>query len=157
MRNITTILILVLFLALIAACDGPVDPGRSGGKMTGYITHTDSILYMSGGYYSVSIYDADSSNPFNRVPVRTDSLNLHRMDWRYQTTYSMDDIPAGRYCIASTWSSYPRVANEIPIVLGTYGCDTTRNCTDYGIVIYPNYEGHFRNIISWTDPTKRLN
>jgi hypothetical protein len=154
MKYVTTILFLVL--TVFTSCDGPVDPGRSGNKLSGYITHRDSILYQSGGYYTVSIFNADSTNPFNRVPVRSDSLNLTRRDWLYETTYSMDDIPAGRYYIASTWSKYPKVANEVPIVLGTYGCDTTSNCSNHKMVTYPNYEGQFRNILSWTDPSKRL-
>ncbi len=154
MRYVTTILIFIL--TVIAACDSPTDPGRSGDKLSGYVTHMDSVLYFTGGYYSISVYNADSVNPFNRVPVRTDSLNLKKRDWLYETTYSMDDIPEGRYYIAATYSKYPKVPNEIPLVLGTYGCDTTFNCSANKMVEYPNYEGKFRNILSWTDPAKRL-
>lgn len=155
MRTITTTIL--LFLAVIVSCDGPVDPGRTGDKIDGYVTHADSTLYFSGGYYSISVYNADSVNPFNRVPVRTDSLNLKPRDLIYETQYSMDGIPTGRYFLAATWSSYPRVANEVPIVLGILGCDTAVNCSNYKLLEYPNYEGHFRNIIAWTDPAKRLN
>ncbi len=154
MKYIT--IILISFMAVVAACENPADTNREGSKLSGYITHHDSILYMTGGYYSVSIYNADSINPFNRVPVRTDSLNLKRRDWLFETTYDMDNVPDGRYYIAATWSKYPKVPNEIPIVLGTYGCDTIINCSSHKMVKYPNYEGQFRNIMAWTDPAKRL-
>ncbi len=154
MRYVT--IILLLTLGIITACDSPTDLNRTGDKLTGYVTHIDSILYLSGGYYSVSIYNADSTIPFNRVPLRTDSLNLKKRDWLYETSFDMDGIPAGRYYIAATWSKYPKVPYEIPIVLGTYGCDTIANCMSHKVVEYPNYEGKFRNILSWTDLGKRL-
>ena len=149
--------ILFAALAAFAACDPPVEIDRSGDKLSGYITHIDSTLYTSNGFYSVSIYNADSSNPFNRIPVRTDSLNLKPMGMLWQTTYDMDGIPSGRYYVAATWSSYPRVPNEIPAVLGTYGCDTAFNCSAHKVVDYPNYQGNFRNIIAWTNPAQKLN
>ncbi len=155
MRTITTIIL--LFLALIISCDGPVDPGRSGDKLSGYVTHYDSVLYMAGGYYSISVYNADSINPFNRVPVRTDSLNLKTRDWLYETPFTMESIPSGRYYLAATWSKYPKEPNEIPVVLGTLGCDTVVNCSNYKLLEFPDYEGKFRNITAWTDPAKRLN
>ncbi|MCC6866376.1 MAG: hypothetical protein IT280_09490 [Ignavibacteria bacterium] len=154
MRYVTTILFIVL-IAFIA-CDPAIDVNRTGDKLSGYVTHIDSTLFMQGGFYSISIYNADSTNPFNRVPVRTDSLNLKRRDWIWETTYDMNNIAPGRYYIAATWSKFPRVQNEIPIVLGTYGCDTSYSCIDYKIVEYPNYQGQFRNIKAWTNPAKRL-
>lgn len=150
------IIILLASLILVTACDPPVDVSRPGDKLSGYVTHIDSVLYMNGGYYSISIYNADSSNPFNRVPVRTDSLNLTRRDWLYETPFTMEAVPSGRYYIAATWSSYPKIPNEIPLVLGTYGCDTNANCSSHKIVEYPNYEGKFRNLFAWTNPAKRL-
>lgn len=154
MKYITSIL--SFLLAAFTACDPPLEVNRPGDKLDGYVTHIDSILYMNGGYYSISIYNADSINPFNRVPVRTDSLNLKRRDWLFETQFSMDGIPSGRYYIAATWSTYPKIPNEIPLVLGTYGCDTNANCSNHKLVQYPNYEGRFRNIFAWTDPAKRL-
>lgn len=143
-------------LAFLYGCDNPADFNRPGDKLSGYITHVDSNLYLNGGFYSVSIYNADSVNPFNRVPVRTDSLTLTKRDALYESRYDMDDVPSGHMLIASTWSRYPRVQNEIPIVLGTYGCDTSASCNSHTMVPYPNYEGHFRNLTSWTDLNRRL-
>jgi hypothetical protein len=148
----------VIFLMIIISCDNPYELNRPGDKLSGYITHVDSTLYFEGGYYySVSVYIADSTNPFNRVPFRTDSLNLRRRDRIWETTYDMDGIPPGRYLIAATYSKYPKIPNEVPIVLGTYGCDTNANCVNHKVVEYPNYQGNFRNIFAWTDPAKRLN
>ncbi|HAX47920.1 MAG TPA: hypothetical protein DCX92_02955 [Bacteroidetes bacterium] len=134
-----------------------MEVNRPGDKLSGYVTHNDSILYMTDGYYSISVYNADSLNPFNRVPVRTDSLNLKKRDWLYETPFTMNGIPSGRYFVAATWSKYPKVPNEVPIVLGTYGCDTIVNCSAYQMISYPNYEGKFRNIQAWTNPARRLN
>jgi len=150
-------LILFFSIVVISACDPPMEVNRPGDKLSGYVTHYDSVLYMSGGYYSISLYHADSVNPFNRVPVRTDSLNLKTRDWLYETPFGMDNIPSGRFFLAATWSKYPKELNEIPVVLGTYGCDTIVNCSNHKLLEYPNYEGHFRNITAWTDPAKRLN
>jgi hypothetical protein len=150
------IFIIVVFAA-INGCENPVELNRPGDKLSGYITHIDTNLYLNGGFYSVSVYNADSTSPFQRVPVRTDSMTLTRRDALYESTYDMDGIAAGRYYVAATWSRYPRVANEIPIVLGTYGCDTSITCTAHKIIVYPNFDGNFRNITSWTDLNKRLN
>ena len=152
-------IIIILALIAIFGCESPQDLNRSGDKLSGLIIHVDTNLYLNGGYYSVSLYSADSVSPFNRVPVRTDSLRLTKRSdsLLYETTYDMNGIPAGRYYVASTWSSYPKVPNEVPIVLGTFGCDTSRTCTNHIILVYPNFEGNFRNILSWTDLAKRLN
>lgn len=148
--------ILIIFIVSLYGCDSPQDMNRPGDKLSGYITHIDTNLHLDSGFYSVSVYNADSLNPFNRVPVRTDSMTLTRRDALYESKYDMDGIQSGRYYIAATWSRYPRIPNEIPVVLGTYGCDTSASCTTHKIVIYPNTEGIFRNITSWTDLNKRL-
>jgi hypothetical protein len=161
MKNSLKINLLLLLFAvsiIYYSCgnDNPVNLNPPGDGLAGYVTHINMNL-IPGGYYSVSLFCADSVNPFNRVPLRTDSLNLKRRDNLWETPWNMHGIPQGRYYVASTWSRYPRVPNEIPMVLGTYGCDTSASCTSYIGVSFPNYEGVFRNIISWTDTTKRMN
>ncbi len=150
--NSTSLVILILF----AACGNPEDLNRPGDNLTGYITHINQDT-IAGGYYSISIFSADSTNPFNRVPVRTDSLNLKKRDYVFETSFDMNGIQQGVYYVAATGSRYPKVPNEIPMVLGKYGCDTSFSCRDYISIAYTNYEGKFRNIISWTDTTKRMN
>lgn len=150
--NLTALIILII----IAACGNPEDIGSPGTNLTGYVTHINMNL-IPGGFYSVSVYSADSTDPFHRVPVRTDSLNLKQRDQLYETVYDMNGIQQGRYYVAATWSQYPRIPNEIPMVLGIYGCDTSMTCTAYTEIPYPNYQSLFRNIISWTDAAHRMN
>ncbi len=149
----------LIVAAVLSGCETPGDMNRSGDKLTGYITHFDTNLILSGGYYSISLFSTDSVVPFNKIPVRTDSLRLTRRNDLivYETPYSMEGIAAGKYYVAATWSRYPRVQNEIPIVLGIYGCDTSANCTNYIEVTYPNFDGNFRNILSWSDTTRKMN
>jgi hypothetical protein len=130
MKKIYSHIAIFFFLLsfLLPSCGNPLDFNRPGDKLTGYVTHINMNL-ISGGYYSISVYSADSTNPFNRIPVRTDSLNLTRRDNLYETFYDMSGVSNGNYYIAATWSRYPRVPNEIPIVLGKYGCDTSCTCT----------------------------
>ena len=154
----TASFIFLFTFIILSGCESPQDPNRPGDKMDGFITFTDTNLTTAGGFHSVSIYFADSSNPFNRIPVKTDSLKIiYKVDFHYVAEYSMDGIPAGNIFVASTWSKYPGITNEIPIVLGTYGCDTSSACSTHTSILYPNIQGNFRNIISWTDTTKRLN
>lgn len=146
----------IVIIILIAACGNPADFNKPGDNLSGYITHVNMNL-IPGGYYSVSIFNADSTDPFHRVPVRTDSLNLKQRDHLFETIYDMHGVQLGHYYVAATWSRYPKVENEVPMVLGIYGCDTSMTCTSYIILAYPNYDALFRNITSWTDSTKRMN
>jgi hypothetical protein len=149
--------IILLFLAFFISCEAPTDLNRTGDKLCGYITHVDTNLILGGGYYSVSVFSADSADPFRKIPIRCDSLRLTKRNNLYESTYDMNGIPQGRFHVAATWSHYPRIPNEVPIVLGTLGCDTSRSCIDHIILLYPNYHGNFQNFVSWTDTTKRLN
>ncbi len=149
--------ITILVILYFSGCEVQ-DVNRPGDKLDGIITFTDSNLIFTGGCPTVSVYSADSTYPFHRVPIRTDSLKvIYRMNNYKVAEYSMDGIPPGNILVASTWSRHPRRSTDVPIVLGTYGCDTSRSCTQHGIVIYPNTQGNFRNILSWTDTTRRLN
>src|SRR5215510_1339662 len=147
----------LIIIFVLSGCESPQDMNRPGDILAGYITHFDTNLTLSGGYYSISIFSADSVVPFNKIPVKCDSLRLTRRHdlLCYETSYSMSGVPAGRYYVAATWSRIPKNPNEIPIVLGIYGCDTSATCTTYTEVIYPNFDGNFRNIISWSDTTHR--
>ncbi len=138
-------------------CEAPQDLNRPGDRLTGEVWMIDTNINLNGGYYTVSLFNADSTNPFYRVPFRTDSLNLVHLTHSYDTPFLMEGIPTGRYYLAATWTSYPRIPNEIPIVLGTYGCDTARNCTDHKVIVFPNFDGNGRFFYSWTDLNKRLN
>ena len=149
--------IAVVVTAFLESCDSLQDLNPPGDNMSGIITYVDSNLITSTGYYAVSIFSADSTNPFHRVPLRSDSLVLTRLGNAYETIYDMNGISEGRYYVASTWVRYPRIPNEIPKVLGTYGCDTSITCTNYIVIHYPNFEGASRDILSWTDTLRSLN
>jgi hypothetical protein len=152
--------VLIIILALLAGCESPSDMNRPGDRLSGYITHFDTnVIITSSGFYSVSVFSADSVVPFNKIPVRTDSLRLTRRPDLivYESTYQMDGIPPGSYYVAATWSRYPRVPNEIPMLLGTYGCDTSYTCTNHIVVVYPNFDGNFRNILCWSDTLRKMN
>lgn len=138
-------------MGLFASCEMPQDPNPPGDKMNGLITFIDTNITRTGGFYAISLYSADSSSPFNRVPIRSDSLVLIMRENRiYESLYATSGIAEGRYYIASTWVRYPRVANEVPRVLGTYACDTAHTCTNHIVIAYPNYQGVYRNILSLT-------
>ena len=151
------LLILSGLIFFINGCDSPTDYNREGDKLDGWVSYVDSNLILAGGFYSVSVYSADSTSPFNRIPFRTDSLLLYKRDNIYESMYSIEGVPEGRFYVAATWSRFPRIQNEVPMVLGTYGCDTSINCASHTVILYPNYQGNFRNIVSWTDTLKRLN
>lgn len=143
----------------INGCDSPMEVNRPGDKLSGYVNQFDTNIARShNGFYSLSIYSADSSNPFNRVPVRSDSLNITKRSdgFCYETMFNMNGVPDGNYYVAVTWSRYPRMANDKPKVLGTYGCDTNFSCNNHKIVKYPNFDGNFRNITSHSDTLRTL-
>lgn len=148
--------IVVFLLFMLSSCEGPQDVNRPGDKMDGYVYYVDSNLIRSGGYYSVSVYNADYLDPFGAPPIMTDSIVLSKIDIHYEAQYTFDGIPDGNYYVASTWSRYPKIPYEVPIVLGIYGCDTSYSCPNPTKILYPNTQGNFRNITSWTDTTKRL-
>jgi len=155
--NLKKYILILTVLSLLSSCEMPSDLNSSGDKLQGYITHIDTNLIIGNGYYSVSLYSADNTNPFHKVPIRTDSLKLTKRDHLYETTYKMESIPEGNYFVAATWSRYPIIPGEIPIVIGTLGCDTCKTCGNHTLLKYPDLQGIYRNIISWTDTTKRLN
>lgn len=151
-------LIILLFIAFFSSCELPQDLNRTGDKLTGYITHIDTNLILGGGYYSVSVFSAEGDHdPFCKPPIRCDSLHLTKRDHLYESTYDMNGIPEGKFIVAATWTHYPIRPNEIPLVLGTLGCDTTRNCEQHTVLYYPDYHGNFRNFLSWTDTAKCFN
>lgn len=144
-------------LFLTQSCDAPPDLNPPGDGLGGQIVFIDTNLITYGGYYAISVYNADSTYPFHRVPYRSDSLQLIRRDYVYDAFYDMSGIGPGNYYVASTWFHYPKIPNERPIVLATYGCDTSNTCNNHIKIHYPNFEGVYRNIISWTDTAKGRN
>jgi hypothetical protein len=157
-KKVVILIHLELFFALIiVSCDLPADMNPPGDSMAGYIMfHSDTGFIYNSGYYAVSLY-GDSTFPFNRLPVRSDSLKNIKWDGTgYSCTFHLSGIPTGKYYAASTWIKYPQTPADTPIVLGTYGCDTLYNCTNNKKISFPNFTGNWINIWSWADTSKRL-
>jgi len=140
-------------LVLLISCSNPDDPNPPGDQFAGVVTFTDSNLIRTGGYYAVSIYK-DTANPFTTYPLRNDSIPITILNHLTSSTYEISGIGTGNYFVGVTWV---RNSGGKPILLGILGCDTSRTCTTYTKLIFPNFEGVSRNILSWTDTLKRLN
>ena len=145
----------IIFVVLIFAqscSDNSLQP--SGDYISGWIGFKDTN-FVRGGYYAISMY-ANKPNPFDTLPIRSDSLPMKVYGNGKQVYYRFTCMDKGAYYFGVTWIKSPPVPNLKPPVLGTLGCDTNYNCTDHLIVMFPNFTGASYNIISWTDTTRRL-
>jgi hypothetical protein len=144
---------LFLSIVIFETCD---DSGINAPQdfISGTVIFTDTILRYNGGYYAVSLFP-DNSSPFSQSPLRNDSLKISISNGVASTYYKMDGITSGSYYVGITWirSSDGNVRG----VLGTYGCDTTHNCTASKKVTVPSYSGTGGiNILSWTDTLRKV-
>jgi hypothetical protein len=152
---IPSIILLVIVLSVVS-CDTPTDLNPPGDAFAGYVYFIDTNFTYSNGFYAIAVYK-EGDNPFTSKPLKIDSLSdIELVGSRYQSAYKIHDMPTGKYFIASTWIKYPVEENCNPIVLGTYGCDTSYTCTSHRKLVFPNFTGNFINIYSWADTSKRL-
>lgn len=153
-NTIISAALLVLVLCCFSSCsDMTYQP--EGDHVIGNIAFWDTNT-VQGGYYAVSIYRI-KSNPFDTLPLRSDSLGMIRFGSYYQVRYRLDNVPSGNYFVAVNWIKSPLVIGLIPPVLGTLGCDTVHGCTGHEIVTFPNYTGAGYNFLSRTDTSQKLN
>jgi hypothetical protein len=156
-RNLTTRVIysfLLVYFFSLQSCtdDSSVNPKDS--FISGTVTFTNANLNYSGGFYAVSLYE-DSTNPFTKTPLRSDSLAITISGGVASAYYKLSNLTDGNYYVGATWIS--RSSGSI-WVLGTYGCDTLpgQYCTPTKVT-FPNYAGtgnlSFR---SYTDINKAL-
>ncbi len=158
MKRIFIIIAMYLVPVFYESCGITNDPNPPGDNLTGVVTFIDTNLITTNGYYAAAVYYADSITPFNKYPLRTDSLVLRKRDNQvYEGTFDMNGIAAGKYFVAAIWVRCPSISTEIPKVLGTYGCDTSENCKSNTTIYYPNYQGNFRDFKAWTDTAKKFN
>src|SRR5438477_13207306 len=103
--------------AIIINCgtDSPVNATEDFVK--GTITFNNGSLNYSGGYYAVTIY-GDSTDPFRKIPVKSDSLAISTTGGVTTAYYNVNGL-SGNYYIAATWIIH---SNSRIAVLGTYGC-----------------------------------
>ena len=132
----TTLLPLSVFcLILFFSCGEEVNAPQD--FVSGTITFNDTNLKYIGGYYAVSLY-GDSTNPFTRIPVRSDRLAIGISNGVASSYYKVSGLASGNYYIGATWidSSSGNVS-----VYGVYGCDTLVNCSNPTRVTVPNFAG----------------
>jgi hypothetical protein len=149
---VLTIIFLLLLFSLQSCSDMDFQP--SGNYISGWATVNDTAL-VPGGYYALSVYES-KANTFGYAPIRSDSLKLERHYNDYMVYYRIYDVPKGSYYFAITWIQYPPVGGKLP-VLGTWGCDTTHDCTEHKLISFPNFTGASYNILAWADTSKKLN
>ena len=157
-KSINLLVLAVIFLILLFSLQSCSDMGfqAEGDYITGYIMVFDTN-FIPGGYYALSMY-ANKSNPFDTLPLRSDTLIfVHGYDGRSRCQYRIYDVPKGCYFFAVTWIEYPPRACSILPVQGTWGCDTSRSCTSHKLVTFPNFTGIQYNILAWADTSKKLN
>lgn len=154
-KNLTVFIyvFLCLFVILFQTCDTS-EVNAPQDFISGDITFTDSNLISIGGYYAVSLFP-DQSNPFNQSPVRSDSLKISVTNHVASAYYKMQTVSSGIYYVGVTWIR--NSDKSVRGVLGTYGCDTTHNCSNSQKVEVPSYSGTGgKSFIGWTDTLKKV-
>ncbi|RPI17546.1 MAG: hypothetical protein EHM58_08715 [Ignavibacteriae bacterium] len=152
---ILTFSLLTIILSVVS-CNAPTDLNPPGDNFAGYVYFADSSFAFTDGFYAVSVYE-DTIIAFNSKPIKSDSLSgIELIGYNYQARYKVYGIPPGKYFIAATWNKYPVQENDIPIILGTYGCDTNMTCSTHVKLVFPNFTGNYINIISWADTSKKM-
>ena len=154
-RNFSTCIffILIFVITLLNGCDYPDTYQPKGDYISGYAVFADTNYSSTAGYYAVALYSCQGS-PMSTVPIKTDSI---KMDGLTNPYYWRINLEQKENCfLAIVWKE-TNSTMEIPKVLGTYGCDTTRHCSDYKVIAFPNYTGANYNILCWADINKKLN
>jgi hypothetical protein len=152
--NFKTFFLAIIFstgLILIQSCgidDSPMQP--KGDYISGYAYFVDNNYLNQGGYYAVALYDNNPA-PFSYNPVKIENIDMSTLNPHY---YRLNWDGTGSYYAAVVWVRGN--GTSVPIVLGTYGCDTTHGCSDNKIIAFPNFTGADYNIRCWNDTTQRL-
>jgi hypothetical protein len=145
--------ILILVTALFNGCDYPDTYQPKGDYISGYAVFADTNFITSSGYYAVALYSCQGS-PMTSIPIKTDTIKMDGLTNPYYWRIGLDQKE--NCFLAIVWKESSSL-NEIPVVLGTYGCDTSHYCTEHKVIAFPNYTGANYNILCWADTTKRLN
>lgn len=142
-------------IALLALAQFSCDEGGvfqpKGNYISGYVIFADTNYISGGGRYSVALYPLEnplfSSSPIcsNLLVTREENFNYFRITLEGET----------KVMLAVVWE-FDSTIHRRPIILATYGCDTTHGCTTHKIVEFPNFTGLNYNMVSWADTSKRL-
>jgi hypothetical protein len=141
----------ILFAFFLQSCDTGVQ--SKGDSVSGNIIFADSSFSHSNGYYAVALY-TNQHSPFISVPIKTIALDVNATK---PIHYTMQWGGGGYYFNAVVWINNNAGTNTVPMVLGTYGCDTSHSCIYSTEISFPNYTGHNFDILCWADTTKKLN
>lgn len=147
--NTIYIIFLTLGLLLLQACDDTTFQPK-GDYISGYVVFADTNVVHSG-YYEVGLYQIQNE-PFSCLPIKSEIIEMKASGSCY---YRINCDCSGNYYAAVFWveNTYG-LAN--PIVLGSYGCDTTHNCAHPQPIAFPNFTGANYTILCWADTSKRI-
>ncbi len=149
--------LLLLFLAAaiysIVGCDDSMSYQPKGDYISGYAVFADTNFVNQGGYYAVALYSTQKT-PYTSVPHKSDSLKMSGFSNPYY--FRINNGEKESCYLAIVWKKSSN-SDEIPLVLATFGCDTTDNCQQHKLITFPNFTGMNYNIICWADTSKKLN
>jgi len=142
--------ILIILFAFICGCDETgMNYQANGDYISGYASFMDTNFAHGGGYYAIALYE---SSPMQGSPTILDTLVFNGSNpYSYRISYG----GSNNMYAAVVWMRSS--GNSNPIILGTYGCDTTQHCSNPNSIAFPNYSGSNYNILCWADTTRRLN
>jgi hypothetical protein len=147
--TILAVLSIISTIFLIQSCGYDTSMQPQGNYISGYAAFVDTNYVHYGGQYSIALYSSSTSGtPLAVTPISMSGTNpfYYRIQW--------DGTGA---CYAAIVWVRNSGSNELPIILGTYGCDTSHTCNSGQSITFPNFSGANYNIICWTDTTQRLN
>ena len=123
-----------------------------GDYISGHLSFVDTNFTKTGGHYAVALYPDQNSyylgNPIISQSVTPDASNpcsYYRIYWEGQ----------GSCIVSAVWVSDSN--KTVPLVLGAFGCDTSRTCESPHPISFPNYTGADYLFKCWADTTKKLN
>ncbi len=153
MKNFSILFCSISLLIVYEGCDNSVTFQPKGDYISGYAVFADTNFMSGNGFYAIALYSCQGS-PMTSIPYKTDSINMNGLSNPYYWRIECKDN--GNYYLAVVWKESIS-ANEIPMVLGTYGCDTTHFCHEHKAIGFPNFTGANYNILCWPDSTRKLN
>ena len=143
---------LIFFALDIAACNDNITFQPEGDYISGFATFVDTNYLCHLGHYAIALYPA-GAHPFYSQPVECRYINMSEGNNPFYFRVSHEG--KGDFILAVVWKiDSTNYYNPIP--LGTYGCDTSHQCTRHKIVEFPNFTGLDYNILCWSDTSKRL-
>jgi hypothetical protein len=143
---------LIFFALIFAACNDDITFQPQGSYISGYASFIDTNYLYHKGHYAVALYPIESP-PFYSQPVECQLINMNEGGNPYYFRISHDG--KGCFYLAVVWK-IDSTNYYAPILLGTFGCDTSHSCTNHKIVEFPNFTGFDYNITCWSDTSKRL-